>query len=62
MYFNWCYNGFNDRRYKVEIRIKKTAEATTNKIRIPNKVIEKFGREYYMEIYEDKIILVPMNK
>lgn len=33
-----------------------------NTILLPKKIIEKFGKEYYMEIYEDKIILVPVKK
>lgn len=33
-----------------------------NGIHLPKKVAEKFGKEYYMEIYEDKIILVPAKK
>lgn len=33
-----------------------------NSILIPKKVVEKFGGEYYMEIYEDKIILIPVKK
>ena len=33
-----------------------------NSILIPKKVVEEFGREYYMEIYEDKIILIPVKK
>ena len=28
-------------------------------ILLPKKIVEKFGKEYYMEIYEDKIILIP---
>lgn len=35
---------------------------TRNTILLPKKVIENFGREYYMEIYEDKIILIPVKK
>lgn len=30
------------------------------KIFVPKAVIEKFGREYYMEVYEDKIVLIPV--
>ncbi len=31
-------------------------------ILLPKKVVEKFGENYYMEIYEDKIILIPAKK
>jgi len=44
------------------MKIQKTAENVTNKIRIPQKVIERFGRYYYMEIYEDYIKLIPIKK
>lgn len=33
-----------------------------NFVGIPKKVAEKFGKEYYMEIYEDKIVLIPIKK
>lgn len=44
------------------LRFMKKAERTTNKITLPKVVVEKFGKEYYMEIYEDKIVLVPIKK
>lgn len=31
------------------------------KIYIPSKAIDMFGEEYYMEIYEDCIKLIPKN-
>jgi len=34
----------------------------SNKIFIPKVAIEKFGKEYYLEIYEDKMILIPIKK
>ena len=33
-----------------------------NFIGIPKKVAEKMGKEYYMEVYEDKIVLIPVSK
>ena len=33
-----------------------------NRVILPKKCIEKWGREYYLEVYEDKIILIPVNK
>ena len=33
-----------------------------NKILIPKITLEKMGRSFYMEIYEDKIILIPIKK
>ncbi len=41
---------------------QKNADRTTNKMIIPKIVIEKFGNQYFMEIYEDKIILIPIKK
>lgn len=40
----------------------KKADKTTNKMIIPKALIEKWGNEFYMEIYEDKIILKPIKK
>lgn len=39
---------------------KKNADKYTNRICIPKKVVEMLGRNYIMEIYKDKIILVPV--
>ena len=40
----------------------KKADKTTNKMIIPKALIEKWGNEFYMEIYENKIILKPIKK
>ena len=40
----------------------KNAEKNSNKIRIPLKFVQKFGQVYYMEIYDDYIILKPVGK
>lgn len=40
----------------------KHAEPSSNKIRIPKKVIEKFGGYFYMQLYDDKIVLIPIKK
>jgi hypothetical protein len=47
---------------KPELILQKNAEQGTNKIRLPKSVITLWGRNYYMEIYEDKIVLKPMKK
>ncbi len=44
------------------LRLQKNAETKTNKMRIPQQVIEKWGKNYYMEIYNDYIKLVPVKK
>ena len=41
---------------------QKNADKTMNKIVIPKFIIDNWGREFYMEIYEDKIILKPIKK
>ena len=41
---------------------QKNADKTLNRIMLPKKFIEKFGYQYYMEVYEDKIVLVPVKK
>ena len=40
----------------------KQTEKGTNKIRLPKTIVELWGRNYYMEIYTDKIILKPIKK
>ena len=40
--------------------LKKVDKA--NKLFIPKSVIDSFGREFWMEIQDDKIILIPLKK
>lgn len=47
---------------KPTLIIQKNADRTTNKMIIPKYVISKFGNQFYMEIYEDKVILIPIKK
>lgn len=41
---------------------QKKAEPLSHKMIIPKKFVEKWGLDYYMEIYEDKIVLIPVKK
>ena len=41
---------------------QKKADKTTNKMIIPKAIIQQWGNEFIMEIFQDKIILKPMNK
>lgn len=41
---------------------KKNAERNTNKITLPKAFVEKNGRHYSMEIYENYLILKPIDK
>lgn len=40
--------------------MQKNADKTRNRIIIPQKVIDKFGNSFYMEIYKEMIILKPI--
>lgn len=42
--------------------LQKNSENTTNKIRLPKALIEQWGNKFYMEIYQDKIVLKPFDK
>ena len=44
------------------LKLYKKAEKSKNKIVIPKKFIEKWGNEFYMEIYDNKIVLKPIKK
>jgi hypothetical protein len=41
---------------------QKNAEKIHNRIIIPKFIIKKFGYSYYMEIYKDRIVLIPIEK
>lgn len=42
--------------------LQKNADKTTNKMIIPQYVIKKFGNQFFMEIYENKVVLIPIKK
>ena len=41
---------------------QKNADKDLNRVVIPKAFIDKYGRSFCMEIYEDKIILKPIKK
>lgn len=41
---------------------QKKADKTTNKMIIPKAVVQNWGYDFYMEIYNDKIVLKPIKK
>lgn len=41
---------------------QKNADKTTNKMIIPKAIIQQWGNQFLMEIYNDKIILKPIKK
>ena len=42
--------------------LQKNAEKSMNKVVIPKAFITKWGNQFYMEVYADKIVLVPVKK
>ena len=42
--------------------LQKNAENNTNKIRLPKPIVEQWGSQFYMEVYENKIVLIPVKK
>lgn len=45
-----------------EIVYGKHADKSRHKIIIPSKFIEKWGYEFLMEVYDDKLVIVPIKK
>lgn len=41
---------------------QKKADKTTNKMIIPKAIVEQWGNEFLMEVYQEKIVLKPMKK
>ena len=41
---------------------QKNADKVMNRVIIPKFFIDKYGRNFYMEIYDDYIKLIPINK
>ena len=44
------------------ITYHKKADKGVNKIIIPKAIIESWGNEFIMEVYEDKMVLIPLSK
>ena len=51
-----------DNMEKIIMRLFKKAEKTQGKMVIPKAILNKLGYEFYMEIYEDYIKLIPVGK
>ena len=45
---------------KPKLIFQKNADKEMNRVINPKFFIDKFGRQFYMEIYENKIILKPL--
>lgn len=41
---------------------QKNADKVLNRVVLPKKCVEKWGRAYYLEVFEDYIKLVPIKK
>lgn len=41
---------------------KKNADKTTHRIIIPKAIINQWGRQFYMKVYQNKIVLEPIKK
>lgn len=41
-------------------KFQKNADKQLNRVIIPKFFIDKYGRSFYMEVYEDKIIIRPL--
>ena len=44
------------------LKYQKNADKVLNRVVIPKSFIDKHGRQFYMEVYEDKIVLKPIKK
>lgn len=41
---------------------QKNAEPLSHKMIIPKAFFDKYGIQYYMEVYEDKLVIRPLKK
>jgi len=52
----------NETQEKPLLIYQKTADPQRNRVIIPKTFIDRYGKEFSMEIYVDKIILRPIKK
>ena len=52
----------NETQEKPLLIYQKNADPVRNRIIIPQAFIDKYGREFSMEIYKNKIVLIPIKK
>ena len=55
-------NGGRKMEEKPTIVYLKNTDKRTNKMIIPKAIVQQWGNQFYMEIYQDKIILRPIKK
>ena len=41
---------------------QKNADVENNRVIIPKQFIDEHGRHFYMEVYKDKIVLIPIKQ
>lgn len=47
---------------KPKLIYQKNADKELNRVIVPKAFIDKYGRQFYMEVYEDYIKLIPIEK
>ena len=52
----------NETQEKPLLIYQKTADPQRNRVIIPKTFIDRYGKEFSMEVYVDKIILRPIKK
>ena len=47
---------------KPTLIFQKNVDKSVNKMIIPKFFVDKYGRSFYMEVYEDKLVIRPMKE
>ena len=47
---------------KPQLKFQKNAEKSKNKIVLPKRCIEKWGSKYYLEVYDNYMKLIPIQR
>lgn len=51
-----------EQKERPKLIYQKNADKIKNMVIIPKSFVDKYGREFYMEVYEDYIKLIPIKK
>jgi hypothetical protein len=44
------------------LRLQKNVDSAQNKMVIPRTFVKKWGKSFYMDVYDDKIVIIPIKK
>ena len=58
----WIEETLKENKTERPLIYQKNDDKVLNRVIIPKDFIDKYGRSFYMEVYKDIIVLIPIKK